>query len=329
MKRNSARKDGLLTAVAVSALLVLGACSGSSQPQDSMSIHGDETDSATRARVNRLLAYCQKLSKAGEFHLAVGMCTRAHDLDPSNPLPLMEMASNYEAHDRAEDAVGAYQQVLTHHPSNREAAYRLAKLQLALGEADAALFGLQAALQQNPNETRLLNIIGVIKDQQGEHQMAQFYYREALAQEPENLSVSNNLGLSLALSGSPNEAVAVLNDVVDSPGADKVSHGNLSLAYASAEAAADRESREGDVAARIGPKISMVPTEESPVSRLFSRNVLVDPGKITAEAPPLPILTASFAQLDNAGDGLLVEDDWRGSADPRDNFVMRDRIRRY
>ena len=47
MKRRSSRKDGLLTAVAVSALLVLAGCSGASDAQNSMNIYGAETDNAT------------------------------------------------------------------------------------------------------------------------------------------------------------------------------------------------------------------------------------------------------------------------------------------
>ncbi len=74
-----------------------------------------------------------------------------------------------------------------------------------------------------------MNVNGVIKDQQGDHDTAQFYYREALALQPDNVSISNNLGLSLALSGKGDQAVAVLNDVVDAPDATATSRHNLPL----------------------------------------------------------------------------------------------------
>ncbi|MDX1400931.1 MAG: tetratricopeptide repeat protein [Kiloniellales bacterium] len=245
MTRRGSRRTGLLTALGGAMLLALSAC-GAPQSQDTMNIHGQNVDEDTRARVDRLVSYCQRLSDAGNFYLSAGMCKRAHDLDPTNPLPLMIMAQNFERYERHEDALQAYGVVLENHPQSVEAAYSLSKLQLAQGYDKQALKTLQASLTHNPNEPKLLNIIGVISDQQGDHEMAQFYYREALAQQPENMSVSNNLGLSLALSGQADEAVRILNDVVASPSAPSTSHSNLALAYAAAEAEAELSTAESE-----------------------------------------------------------------------------------
>jgi Tfp pilus assembly protein PilF len=199
-------------------MLALAGC-GSQQSANTASLYGKDTDEDTRARVDRLVAYCQKIAKGGDVYLSAGMCARAHELDPTNPFPLMVMADNFEKFDQNGRAIQAYLAVLENHPKETEASYRLAKLQLEEGYDHEALQTVQVAL-------------------------AQFYYREALALDPENVPISNNLGLSLALSGKGNEAVALLNDVVDSPDATVTSRHNLALAYAAAEADAEREAAE-------------------------------------------------------------------------------------
>ena len=138
MKRVANNRNRLMSAVAAAALVALTGC-GVQQTGEAMNIHGADTDEATRARVDRLVAYCQKLSKAGEFYLAAGMCGKAHDLDPTNPLPLLVMADNFEVSGDREQAMTAYRSILERYPQNAEAGYRLAKLELAEGyEFEAA-----------------------------------------------------------------------------------------------------------------------------------------------------------------------------------------------
>ncbi len=217
--------------VAATALVILGACSIGRMAEKSLNVYGTETDEATRGRVDRLMKYCGKLSASGNLNVANGLCLRAHYLDPTNPLPLMLLADNFQKSGKDDVAVQSYQQILVNHPGNTGVSYRLGKLQAALGREEEAMGTLLAALAHAPNEPRLLNVVGILKDQKGEHSAAQFYYRESLALEPGNISVESNLGLSLALSGQAQEAVALLQGVVADPGANKISHRNLELAY--------------------------------------------------------------------------------------------------
>ena len=129
MKEFGSKRNKLLCATAATAMLALAGC-GSPQSANTMSLYGKDTDEDTRARVDRLVAYCQKLSKAGDFYLSSGMCARAHELDPTNPLPLFVMAENFERFDKNDHAIRAYQTLLDNQPKNSEASYRLAKIQL-------------------------------------------------------------------------------------------------------------------------------------------------------------------------------------------------------
>jgi Flp pilus assembly protein TadD len=299
MMKTSSRKPNLRNAVAATTLLLLGACSTAQVAEEaSMNVYGPETDEATRSRVDRLTKYCSKLSSGKNLNLANGLCVRAHDLDPSNPLPLLILADNFQKVGENEKAIQAYRAILINHPANAEVSYRLGKLQASLGRDAEAMETLVAGLEHSPKEPRLLNVIGVLKDQEGDHSTAQFYYRESLTEDPNNASVENNLGLSLALSGQASEAVALLEEVVSEPGASEVSRRNLELAYTKAA----EESAAADTA-ELEPvedtETSKAPTVLSPLYTLTSyisdsfpaeRDVLVDSVQVAA-VPEVPSLS--------------------------------------
>jgi Flp pilus assembly protein TadD len=306
MMNSSSRKSNLRNAVAATTLLLLGACSTAQVAEEaSMNIYGPETDEATRSRIDRLTKYCSKLSSGKNINLANGLCVRAHDLDPSNPLPLMILADNFQKVGENEKAIQSYRTILINHPANAEVSYRLGKLQASLGRDSEAMETLVAGLEHSPKEPRLLNVIGVLKDQEGDHSTAQFYYHESLTQDPDNVSVENNLGLSLALSGQASEAVALLEEVVSEPGASDVSRRNLELAYAkAAEESAAADTAELEPVAET--EASKAPTVLSPLYTLTSyisdsfpeeRDVLVDSVQVAA-VPEVPSLSAEGTATD-------------------------------
>jgi len=340
MKQSSSRKLTLKNAVAITALVLLGACSSTAQVAEtnanSMNLYGPETDQATRSRVDRLTKYCKKLSSAKDLNLANGLCLRAHDLDPTNPLPLVLLASNFQIAGDDERAIEAYSKVLEHHPDNAEVSYRLGKLLAALGREQEAMDTLLAGLEHNPDEPRLMNVVGILKDQEGDHSTAQFYYRESLEADPGNVSVENNLGLSLALSGQAEEAVALLENVVARPDADEVSHRNLELAYK----AAAEQSPAADAAQSPAPdgqiESSKAPTVLSPLNTLTSyiedtfsgeqtaeRDILADSVQVAA-APEVPSMEKSTDAVDwDQSFGVSVEPAESG---PWQNYTPGGRI---
>lgn len=312
---SSSKKLTLKNAAAITVLVLLGACSSTAQVAEtspnSMNLYGPETDDATRSRVDRLTQYCKKLSTAKNLSLANGLCIRAHDLDPTNPLPLVLLASNFQIAGEDDRAIEAYQQVLTHHPENAEVSYRLGKMLAAMGREQEAMETLMAGLEHNPDEPRLMNVVGILKDQEGDHSTAQFYYRESLDNNPDNVSVKNNLGLSLALSGQAEEAVALLETVVAQPEADEVSHRNLELAYKAA-AEQDMAADTAQQAPEVEPEVesSKAPTVLSPLNTLTSyiedtfsgpqtaeRDILADSVQVAA-APEAPSMEKSQDAVD-------------------------------
>src|SRR3546814_16343292 len=88
------------------------------------------------------------------------------------------------------------------------------------------------ALRSKPEDPRAYNALGILRDQAGEHAAAQILYRQALERDPANFSVRNNLGLSLALDGTRDEAIEVLAELAVDPQAGQTVLRNLEAAYA-------------------------------------------------------------------------------------------------
>ena len=69
---------------------------------------------------------------------------------------------------------------------------------------------------------------------QGRHAEAQANYREAIQLAPDYLPTRSNFGLSLAITGPPQEAVAQLAPIATARGSDARIRQNLAFAYAMA-----------------------------------------------------------------------------------------------
>ena len=143
--------------------------------------------------------------------------------------------------------------VVAHHPDNPDALVRLGNAQSALGEHDAAeasfrraiasddgssaaRFGLARLHLQSdpatarselgalasalPHDPKVLTDLGVAEDMLADHEAAQGHYRQALAVSPGSTCAEVDLGLSLALSGKSNQALAILGpfaEAADTP----------------------------------------------------------------------------------------------------------------
>ena len=87
-------------------------------------------------------------------------------------------------------------------------------------------------LLADPRDYRTLNAYGVVLDMLGRHAEAQAKYRQGIELAPDYLALRNNYGLSLAISGQPQEAIAQLAPLASSRGADGRTRQNLAFAYA-------------------------------------------------------------------------------------------------
>ncbi len=194
------------------------------------------------AGIGQLLRYCSKFQDSGDLVTAAGLCERAHNLEPRNPAPLMQLAMILNRMNRPAQAMLAYRTILDVDPRYTDARYALGKMHIARGEYDLAAAQFQTALRQKPNDPRLFNAIGVAHGLIGANASAMQAFTDGLKVAPRNIPLRNNLGLALVMDGQHEEGVQMLEAVAADPAADETSHHNLQLAYGMVTAAkADAE----------------------------------------------------------------------------------------
>jgi|GEM_PF-2089342 len=214
-------------AVAFGALLVTASCAGidTRYPQESgLPPHLD-------GGIGQLLRYCGKFYDSGDLVTAAAMCERAHNLEPKNPEPLLQLADVLNAMGQPQQAVTAYRRVLDVDPGHVEARYRLGRQYISMKQYDLAANEFRAALREAPNDPRLYNALGVSEGLFGDHQAAQAAFRQGLEVDSSHVSLRNNLALSLVLNGNADEGIAMLEDIAAGSTANETTQENLQLAY--------------------------------------------------------------------------------------------------
>ena len=152
-----------------------------------------------------VMRYCNKLRTAGDLQLAAGICRRAHELDPTNPEPLIKLAEILQMLKLVPQAGEAYRAALLLDPTRTEATYGLGKVYMAQQRYDLAAAQFETAIFQDGENARYHNALAIVRDQQGDHQTAQLLYRHALELDPQNAGIRNNLGLSVTLAAKAPE----------------------------------------------------------------------------------------------------------------------------
>jgi Flp pilus assembly protein TadD len=115
----------------------------------------------------------------------------------------------YYAMGRCEDAVAAYKVALSIDPNSSDAQTGIGRCELRTNAAEAEI-AFTAAVQDNPSNAAALNDLGIARDLQGKYAAATQPYEQALMVDPGTESTEVNLGMSLALSGDPTDALQYL-----------------------------------------------------------------------------------------------------------------------
>lgn len=152
----------------------------------------------------------------------------AKDIDPAMIERIARAADRSNPETAGSEA--GFRETLKSRPGDVDASIGLAQSLLAQQRTQEALTVLDEALATAPGNLRALNAKGVILDKESRHAEAQTLYRLALAGEPKNQMVRNNLGLSLALGGQPDAAIAILRPLAREPGASPQYRESLAVA---------------------------------------------------------------------------------------------------
>ena len=132
------------------------------------------------------------------------------------------------------EAAAQFRDVLAKRSGDNAARRGLGGALIAVGQPALAEQQIDAALRADPADYRALNLLGVSLDLQGRHAEAQANYRRGIELAPDYMTLRSNYGLSLAITGPPQEAIAQLAPAAGSPNADARMRQNLAFAFAMA-----------------------------------------------------------------------------------------------
>src|SRR5262249_5931856 len=155
----------------------------------------------------------------GDLPTALSLYRRASGVDWHAVAPLVAAGNTLMQMGDANEAIVAYNSALSREEHDPEALRGLAQAYLMTGRPELAGQPLSVAYADTPNDPKLLQLIGVADDFIGQHDEAQARYRRGLELLPGDPALSLNLALSLAITGSYPEAIAVLRPLASAPSA--------------------------------------------------------------------------------------------------------------
>jgi len=201
--------------------LILAACTGL-DPHPKGDIYESSVKEADEAR------------RAGNLEAAIPLYGRALQANPQGVEAKLGLGQSYLSIGASEEAAALFRDVLAKHESNLAARRGLATALIGMGQATLAEEQIALILRSDSSDYRALNVLGVALDMQGRHAEAQADYRKAIQLAPDYLPTRSNFGLSLAITGPPQAAVAQLAPIATARGSDARIRQNLAFAYAMA-----------------------------------------------------------------------------------------------
>jgi len=172
--------------------------------------------------------------RAGNLDAAIPLYGRALQANPQGAEAKLGLGQSYLSIGASEEAAAQFRDVLAKRDSNIAARRGLATALIGMGQPTLAEEQIALVLRADSSDYRALNVMGVALDMQGRHAEAQANYRKAIQLAPDYLPTRSNFGLSLAITGPSQEAVAQLAPIATARGSDARVRQNLAFAYAMA-----------------------------------------------------------------------------------------------
>lgn len=169
--------------------------------------------------------------QSGDVAVARSLYTELSEKHPRNIAVWMGLGDAYFLTADYQAARTAYERARALDSNRPEAQLALARIDIRERNLDQAQGRYQAVLADRPGHVIALAGLGVTYDLSGQNDLAQQTYRKGLEMHGNDEVLRTNLGLSLALSGKPREAVNILlgyDGVTDSLPQRR---DNLALAY--------------------------------------------------------------------------------------------------
>lgn len=169
--------------------------------------------------------------QSGDIQVArslYGDLARSH---PNMPVVWQGLGDTYFLAGEFEAAQAAYAKAEQIDPTLLAPRLAQARVLVRLRQLDQARARFQDILAQDPDQPVALAGLGVVYDLSGQPELAQQTYRQGLVAHPGDEALRTNLGLSLALTGKPREAINILLGNAGVAGSLPQRRDNLALAY--------------------------------------------------------------------------------------------------
>lgn len=183
------------------------------------------------AEVARFVRMAKRSLATGDPRTALGLLEQALVLDPNDREAALTLGYAHLAAGTPQDAGEAFGRILQRLPADREAGIGYARAMIGIGRSEAALEHLEPLVRRRADDVEAMNLAAIAFDLEGEHAKAAELYRRALAADPKAGDVSSNLGLSLALDGRHEEALAILEPLAKGYASSPRHRQNLALAF--------------------------------------------------------------------------------------------------
>jgi tetratricopeptide (TPR) repeat protein len=147
---------------------------------------------------------------------------KAKELDPTNYLPVLELALLYNRAGRDEEARKTYEEVIKLQPDNVEALNNLAYLKADDGvDLDQALAYAQRAQQKRPNDPNVIDTLALIYIRKNLTDDSVRMLRDLVSKKPENPTFHLHLALALYQKGDRPEAKKELQSALRNKPTDR------------------------------------------------------------------------------------------------------------
>jgi Flp pilus assembly protein TadD len=207
------------TLTCLSASLLLGACSQSSDLLPSIAMKSLETGTADTS----------PSTPQTELQKATAYWGKEYAKKPTELQPALNYARDLKAMGEKQKAYAVLQQASMLHNDNRELAGEYGRLALDLNQVGAANQLLAIADDPTKPDWRVISARGTVMAKQGKYRDAIPFYERALSLSQKNPTVMNNLAMAYAMMGDPQKAEEILRQAVTEDGATPKVRENLAI----------------------------------------------------------------------------------------------------
>ena len=170
----------------------------------------------------------ENVKRSGDMQAAAQLEAQIIEMDQHDPQAFINLADSVKNYGSKADVLDILQEGEKLNPDNAELKIALAKLALEDSNPQKALAKLEQIKGEKSRD--YYNFKGVALDLQGEYKQAQKVYKQGLEDNQRDSLLLNNLALSKLLTRDFDQAISILQELVERNSGGKYAH-NLALAY--------------------------------------------------------------------------------------------------